>query len=51
MRSLQVNSQTKKGYLYDFCPICRYIIVDKVDPSLHGVMNQLYDAIYPEATP
>jgi hypothetical protein len=55
MRALQVrhdsNPATKKkrGFLYDFCPVCRYIIIDKIDPSLHGKMDQLYDKIYPVA--
>jgi hypothetical protein len=53
MRQLQVrrSSKRKRGYLYRICPVCRYILVDKLDPSLHGQIDQLYAEIYPEVVP
>jgi hypothetical protein len=32
----------------EFCPVCRYLLVDRVAPQLHGVIDQEYADIYPE---
>lgn len=32
---------------YQFCPVCRYAMVDFLDPSLHGSMDVLYQPRYP----
>ena len=34
------DPKTKDIDLYDFCLICRYAIVDAVDPTLHGEVEQ-----------
>jgi len=31
-----------------FCPVCRYALVDLLDPSQHGRIDRDYDKIYPE---
>jgi hypothetical protein len=30
-----------------FCQVCRYLIVDAVDPSKHGALDAIYDPEYP----
>jgi hypothetical protein len=30
-----------------FCHVCRYVIVDVLDPTKHGEMDAAYDAFYP----
>jgi hypothetical protein len=30
-----------------FCHVCRYVIVDAVDPTKHGDLDKLYDKFYP----
>jgi hypothetical protein len=49
MRAFQTNSQIASGELNTFCPICRYIIVDFIDPAMHAQMNADYQNIYPKA--
>jgi hypothetical protein len=34
------DPKTKEIYQYEFCLICRYAIVDTVDPTLHGEVEQ-----------
>lgn len=29
-----------------FCPVCRYVLVDFIDPSQHGSIDRLYEEIY-----
>jgi hypothetical protein len=31
-----------------FCHVCRYILVDDIDPSRHLFIDPEYDAIYPQ---
>lgn len=31
----------------EFCHVCRYLIVEAIDPSHHGVIDRAYDAAYP----
>jgi hypothetical protein len=33
---------------YQFCTVCRYVMVDLLDPSLHGLMDQEYEPRYPK---
>jgi hypothetical protein len=50
MRAQQVpksESSINVGVIYKFCPVCRYILVDLLDPSLHGEMDEQYEEIYP----
>jgi hypothetical protein len=50
MRSLQVtDAQSAPGLIRAFCPVCRYILADRVDPSLHGDLNADYAKYYPVA--
>jgi hypothetical protein len=30
-----------------FCHVCRYVIVDHLDPAMHGPLDDLYDVQYP----
>ncbi len=30
-----------------YCPVCRYAIIDRLQPALHAAIDDLYDAIYP----
>jgi hypothetical protein len=32
-----------------FCHVCRYLIVDRVDPTLHGALDAIYEKQYPKA--
>jgi hypothetical protein len=34
--------------LIPFCPVCRYVIVDVIDPTKHGIIDQDYARIYPD---
>jgi hypothetical protein len=31
-----------------FCHVCRYIIVDRVDPTKHGELDDIYELQYPK---
>jgi hypothetical protein len=31
-----------------FCHVCRYILVDQIAPTLHGLMDDLYSVNYPQ---
>lgn len=31
-----------------FCPVCCYVLVDFINPVLHGQIDEDYDAIYPQ---
>jgi len=33
--------------IYNFCPICKYILVDRIDSTLHGVIDKRYEKRYP----
>lgn len=39
-----------EGYfgLYPFCPVCRYFIVDRIDPTKHKELDKEYAKEYPE---
>jgi hypothetical protein len=39
---------TRKAELTEFCPVCKYILVDDIDPSAHGAIDADYDAQYPD---
>jgi hypothetical protein len=34
-----------------FCPVCAYILVDTIDPNLHGELDRIYSPAYVEALP
>jgi hypothetical protein len=51
MRAFQKDKDVDAGrsVLNTFCPICRYIVVDLIDPAMHAKMNDDYEKIYPKA--
>jgi hypothetical protein len=46
-RTEQPITNFDEGDIHLFCPVCRYIIVDSVDPRLHGNIDPLY-LTYPQ---
>jgi hypothetical protein len=46
MRALQVPGVATTTYL--FCPVCRYFLVDRLDPTKHGVIDLDYRKRYPQ---
>lgn len=46
-RAEQPITNFSEGDIHPFCPVCRYIIVDSVDPRLHGNIDPLY-LTYPQ---
>jgi hypothetical protein len=49
MRRLRVDASSAKypGSPYRFCAVCRYIIVDLLDPLLHPAVDADYATFYP----
>jgi hypothetical protein len=49
MRSLTFSDAAAGGATaaYQFCPVCRYAMVDLIDPSKHGAIDQDYDPRFP----
>jgi hypothetical protein len=37
---------THKGQAQQFCPVCRYVIVDSIDPAQHGFIDRDYEKRY-----
>lgn len=55
MRALQVPDRDRRGNpipnagnIYKFCPVCRYAMVDQIDPRKHEDIDVDYHAIYPQ---
>jgi hypothetical protein len=46
MRQLRTPEATPTTYL--FCPVCRYAIVDRFDPTKHAAIDKDYERRYPE---
>jgi hypothetical protein len=46
MRALQVPGAPLVTYL--FCPVCRYFLVDRLDPTKHRVIDRDYQKRYPQ---
>lgn len=44
---MRSSSETGGGDVTTFCPVCRYLLVDRVDPYLHGPIDEHYKKIYP----
>ena len=42
-----VDVATKTVRAYQFCPVCRYALVDEVDPTKHGTIDADYAKRYP----
>jgi hypothetical protein len=47
-RRLFVDIETGRTRVYQFCPVCRYAIVDLIDPSKHGIIDRDYAPRYPK---
>jgi hypothetical protein len=41
--------RTGHDKLIPFCHVCRYLMVDRVDPTKHGRLDAIYDRHYPRA--
>jgi hypothetical protein len=37
-----------RNAIYAFCPVCRYILIDNLDPRRHGAADRAYQTIWPE---
>jgi hypothetical protein len=50
MRQLTVTAASKKnpGAIYPFCQVCRYFLVDRIDPTKHRVIEKDYAKNYPQ---
>jgi hypothetical protein len=46
MRALLVPGMPLLTYL--FCPVCRYFLVDRLDPTKHRVIDHDYAKRYPQ---
>jgi hypothetical protein len=46
MRALLVPGMPLVTYL--FCPVCRYFLVDRLDPTKHRVIDHDYAKRYPQ---
>jgi hypothetical protein len=45
VRNFRVGSTT------EFCYVCRYLLIDSIDPTLHGEFDDQYSKLYVESTP
>jgi len=43
----ETDKLTNEIISFKFCHVCRYILVDKIDPSMHGLIDADYAADYP----
>lgn len=49
MRTLTFSEpRTGRQRAYEFCPVCRYVMVDLFDPSRHGIIDADYNMRYPK---
>jgi hypothetical protein len=49
MRQLRTREDLPgKPRTFAFCPVCRYVIVDRFDPTKHAVIDRDYAPKYPE---
>ncbi|MCC7206291.1 MAG: hypothetical protein IT323_03240 [Anaerolineae bacterium] len=42
------NDREEAGQLVPFCPVCRYALVDIIDPTQHGTIDSDYARDYPQ---
>ena len=47
-RGEQPITDFSEGDIHVFCPACRYIIVDSIDPRLHGQHRCAVRLLYPQ---
>ncbi len=48
MRSKEFHGSGATIEIYQFCTVCRYLLVDALDPTKHGDIDALYDPRYPD---
>jgi hypothetical protein len=50
MRQLTVTTASTKnaGAIYPFCHVCRYFLVDRIDPTKHPAIEKDYTKNYPQ---
>jgi hypothetical protein len=44
---MRSSAENGEGRVTHLCPVCQYLLVDRIDPSLHGPINKDYENIYP----
>lgn len=44
---IAVDPATTAILAVPFCAVCRYLIVDRIHPPAHPIVDELYDRIYP----
>ncbi|MEU1185772.1 hypothetical protein ABZ464_50835 [Streptomyces sp. NPDC005820] len=47
MHTLHYDPPAAQGQAYQFCPVCRYAVVDFIDPTQHGRIDVNYAPRYP----
>ena len=47
MRSQHYRDTRGHDRAYQFCPVCRYAMVDFIDPTQHGAIDADYEPRYP----
>jgi hypothetical protein len=47
-QNFYLNRKDGRERAYQFCPVCRYAMVDVVDPSKHGAIDRDYHPRYPK---
>jgi hypothetical protein len=45
---MRARRKSRDDELIPFCPVCRYVLVDLIDPTKHGVIDREYAKIYPD---
>jgi hypothetical protein len=44
---VDTSTKAKRQKTYQFCPVCRYVIVDRIDPAQHGAIDRDFAPRYP----
>ena len=47
-QNLYLDRKDGRERAYQFCPVCRYVMVDLIDPSKHGAIDRDYHPRYPK---
>jgi hypothetical protein len=47
-QNLYLDRKDGRERAYQFCPVCRYTMVDLIDPSKHGAIDRDYHPRYPK---
>lgn len=47
MRNTDPKDNDRNSIANSFCQICRYILVDQIDPTLHPILDKEYGNDYP----